>query len=112
MEAENFLIINKNICIEIVEKMHLNDNDDDKNQIKIETKKDRIKIKSLDLILSSTSHGLPNIFRDKRRAVKIMWLILFIIFSTIGIYMVFKTISNYLKYEVVTKIDVSKFLFI
>jgi len=74
--------------------------------LKITTKKNQIKNKSLELILSSTSHGLPNIFGAKRRSIKLMWLLLFTIFSSIGIYMVYSTITNYLKYEVVTKIDV------
>jgi len=106
MQSEQFtnLIINKQICIRIMENTYSNGND--YNQIKKESKKDRIKAKSLDLVLSSTSHGLPNIFRTQKKPIKIMWLILFSLFSSIGMYMVYKTISNYLKYEVVTKIDV------
>ena len=79
-----------------------------KNRKKSETRKDRIKNKSLELILSSTSHGLPRIFRTKRKSIKIMWLFLFILFSIICIYMVYSTVINYLKYEVITKIDVIK----
>jgi hypothetical protein len=36
-----------------------------------------------------------------------MWIILFIIFSSTGTYLVFLSISNYLNYEIVTKIQVS-----
>jgi len=79
-----------------------------KNRKKLETRKDRIKNKSIELILASSSHGLPRIFRTKRKSIKIMWLFLFILFSIICIYMVYSTIINYLKYEVITKIDVTK----
>jgi len=75
-------------------------------KFKFKTKKEKLEIKVKDLLLSSTSHGLPNIFRTQRKSIKIMWLILFALFSTVGTYMVYSTINNYLKYEVVTKLEV------
>jgi hypothetical protein len=71
----------------------------------LESKKEKIFIKFKDTLLSSTSHGLPNVLRTPRKSIKCMWLLLFLIFSSIGSYMVYKTISNYLEYEIVTKIE-------
>jgi hypothetical protein len=71
----------------------------------LESKKEKIIIKVKDTLLSSTSHGLPNVLRTPRKSIKCMWLLLFLIFSSIGSYMVYKTISNYLEYEIVTKIE-------
>ena len=70
------------------------------------TIKQKIKNKTVELLAASTSHGLPSFFRSKRLILKVMWLSLFIISTSFGIYTVFETIQNFLKYEVVTKIDV------
>jgi hypothetical protein len=79
-----------------------------RNEDSIKTKnvREKIKNKSLELINQSSTHGLPKLFRTQRKSIKFMWLLLFIIFSSLGIYMVYKTVSNYLKYEIVTKIEV------
>ena len=65
-----------------------------------------VKKKTVELLTASSSHGLPNVFRSKRIIMKIMWLSLFIISTSFGIYTVFEIVNNYLKHEVVTKIDV------
>jgi hypothetical protein len=70
------------------------------------SKIERLKVKASNLIISSTSHGLPNIFRTQRISLKIMWLFFFVMCTCIGFFMVYSTISNYLKYEVVTRIEV------
>jgi hypothetical protein len=69
-------------------------------------KSKKLKNKAIELVLSSTSHGLPNIFRTERTSLKIMWFILFVAALSVGIYTVFNGIIGYLNYEVVTKIDV------
>ena len=66
----------------------------------------KIKKKSIELLAASTSHGLPNVFRSKRIFMKVFWLGLFIISTFCGVCTVIETVNNYLKYEVVTKIDV------
>ena len=68
--------------------------------------KNKIKEKTVELLTASTSHGLPSFFRSKRLFMKIMWLSLFIISTSFGIYTVIEVVNNYLKHEVVTKIDV------
>jgi hypothetical protein len=68
--------------------------------------KEKISSKTVELLIASSSHGLPNVFRSRRLVMKIMWLFLFIISTSFGIYTVFEVVNNFLKYEVVTKIDV------
>ena len=75
-------------------------------QKKLKTKKEKIIAKVKDLLLSSTSHGLPNIFRTQRKLIKIMWFILFFTSTIVGTYTVYSTIDNYLKYEIVTKLEI------
>ena len=65
-----------------------------------------IKQKSKEIVMASTCHGLPSVFRTKRIFFKIMWLSLFIISTLLGINTVIGTIKTYLNYEIVTKIDV------
>jgi len=73
----------------------------------METKKcNKIKQKSKQLVLQSTSHGLPNAFRSNRLVFKIMWISIFITSTLFGSYTVIKTIKAYLDYEIVTNIDV------
>jgi hypothetical protein len=67
---------------------------------------DKIKQKSKELILTSTSHGLPHAFRTNRLLLKIMWITLFLTSTLFGFYTVIQTINTYLSYEIVTKIDV------
>jgi hypothetical protein len=67
---------------------------------------EKIKIKSKELVMASTSHGLPSVFRTKRIFFKIMWICLFIISTLLGINTVIGTVNTYLNYEIVTKIDV------
>ena len=73
----------------------------------MKTNMDKIKKKSIELILVSTSHGLPNAFRTENKFLKFMWLILFLICISTGCYTVFSSINDYLQYEVVNKIDIN-----
>jgi len=73
---------------------------------KFDKKIEKIKQKSKELVMASTCHGLPGVFRTKRIFFKIMWLSLFIISTLLGINTVIGTIKTYLNYEIVTKIDV------
>ena len=68
------------------------------------SKKQKIIEKSIEIALSSTSHGIPNVFRAEKTILKLMWLLLFLAGTSVGIYTVVKSIMNYLDYEVVTSI--------
>ena len=72
------------------------------------TKKEKILEKSIEIGLGSTSHGIPNIIKTDRKCLKIMWLILFLLSSSAGIYLVIESFSNYFSFEVVTSIKVVK----
>ena len=76
------------------------------NQSKFEIKIEKIKSKSKELVLVSTSHGLPNIFRSQHSAIKLMWICLFTASISMGFYMVTRSIIEYLDFETVTKINV------
>ena len=72
------------------------------------TKKEKILEKSCEIGLSSTSHGIPNIIKTDRKCLKIMWLILFLLSSSVGIYLVIQSFISYFCFEVVTSIKVFK----
>jgi hypothetical protein len=55
---------------------------------------------------TSTSHGLPNIFRTHNIGLKIMWLLFFLFSTAICGFMIARSIIEYLNYDVVTKIRV------
>ena len=76
------------------------------NQNEFEIKIQKIKSKSKELVLASTSHGLPNIFRSQHSAIKLMWICLFTASISMGFYIVTKSIIEYLDFETVTKINV------
>ncbi|CAF0885554.1 unnamed protein product [Brachionus calyciflorus] len=65
--------------------------------------KNRIKNVTLEIILSSTSHGLPNIFRSSNLYIKLMWIFFTLISTGLLGCMVTQNIMNYFKYEVTTK---------
>jgi len=67
---------------------------------------EKIKQRTKELVMLSTSHGLPHAFRTNRIFFKIMWISLFIISTSLGISTVIGIVKTYLKYEIVTKIDV------
>jgi hypothetical protein len=59
--------------------------------------KHKIKEKSIQIGLSSTFIGLPNIIRNENKCLKLMWLILFLFGSSGGVYTVIKAINDYLE---------------
>jgi hypothetical protein len=72
------------------------------------TKKEKILEKSCEIGLGSTSHGIPNIIKTDRKCLKIMWLVLFLLSSSAGIYLVIESFNNYFSFDVVTSIKVFK----
>jgi hypothetical protein len=72
------------------------------------TKTEKIFEKSIEIGLASTSHGIPNILKTDRTCLKIMWLILFLLSSSVGIYLVIQSFINYFSFDVVTSIKVFK----
>lgn len=70
------------------------------------SKSKKIKRKLIDFATQSTSHGLPRIFSADKTYLKLMWFMLFVLFSILGIYKVAEMSVKYLDYEVVSRIDV------
>jgi hypothetical protein len=75
---------------------------------KVKSKKEKVIEKSIEIGLSSTSHGIPNIIKSDRTCLKIMWLIFFLLSSSVGIYLVIESFINYFSFDVVTSIKVFK----
>lgn len=54
-------------------------------------------------MLTSTSHGLPNIFRSTFRSVKIVWTIFFLVALGVCTAMIVENFTDYLSFDVITK---------
>lgn len=76
-----------------------------KPKLKNKEKLDR-KQKLIQLLLSSTAHGLPNIVRAENFTFKIMWLLFFISSTCVGSYYVVDSIFDYLKFNTVANVKV------
>ena len=70
------------------------------------TKWIKIKNEWEEIVLSSTSHGLPNILRSDRLFFKVFWTFFILVCSSYCLYSIVKSIRSYYEYEVVTKIEV------
>ncbi|CAF0708133.1 unnamed protein product [Brachionus calyciflorus] len=58
------------------------------------------------VMLSSTSHGIPNIIRSRKLSIKILWSFFTVLSACLCITLIVSTVLNYLKYEVTTTIRV------
>ena len=91
--------ISNKFSIQIEEKCNnLNDN----NQV---LKKMRIHEKLKEMILDSTIHALPNIYKTENFYLKKMWFCLFLIAFAFSIILIKKSINDYLDYETVPTIS-------
>jgi hypothetical protein len=72
----------------------------------MKSKKRRILKILSNILLSSTSHGIPNMIRTDNKYFKIMYMCFFLICSSLCAYMLAKSVLDYTKYDVVTEIDV------
>ena len=59
-----------------------------------------------DLLLTSTSHGLPNALRTPHMSMRVMWLLCFVVSTGVCSYLIIKSFLAYLDYEVITKVRV------
>ena len=72
----------------------------------VKTKQKKILEKSIEIALGSSSHGIPNMFRNDKTCLKLMWIMLFLMGTSMGIYTVVNSIFSYFSYDVVTSINV------
>ena len=70
------------------------------------SKKSQIKQKFKQMLMDSTIHALPNIFKTNRIFFKIMWLCFFLVSFAFSVQLIKKSINDYLKYETISQIDV------
>jgi hypothetical protein len=68
--------------------------------------KEKIKKSIIDILLASTAHGIPNIFRSNNLFLILMWSTVCCISVVIGSYFVLDNILDYLNYNTVTTISV------
>ena len=69
-------------------------------------KSTQIKKAFYSVILSSSCHGLPNIFKATKKIIKFVWLICLILSAVLCFIFIWEQITNYLRYDVTTKIRV------
>lgn len=65
----------------------------------------RVKEKLIELIQTTTAHGIPNIIRTKRKFLKFLWASFVIIFSTMCVILIVQNIVQYYEFPVTTKVD-------
>jgi hypothetical protein len=58
---------------------------------------------SKEVLLNSTSHGLPNILRNDSLIIKTVWLVFLLASTTLCSYLCIQSILTYYKYDVTTK---------
>jgi hypothetical protein len=64
----------------------------------------KIKHASLESIKSLTTHGIPNIFRNKYKLIKIMWILLTLGSASLSIYFIAETINEFFQFKVTTEV--------
>ena len=58
------------------------------------------------LVLSTTCHGIPDLFRTDRTLLKIIWIIFLIVSTGACGWMITKSVTDYFEYDVITKIKI------
>ena len=59
-----------------------------------------------DIVLTSTIHGIPSVFRTKKNFLKCIWAISFLISTTVCAFILTKSLMEYFEYKIVTKTSV------
>jgi hypothetical protein len=59
-----------------------------------------------DLLLTSTSHGLPNALRTPHISMRVMWSLCFLVSMSVCSYLIIKSVLAFFEYEVITKVRV------
>jgi len=96
--GENLLKMNK------IDSMENTSYQQSKKFLAKETEEKLLK-KLYDLVESSTSHGLPNIFRTQRIFIKIIWAFCFAVALGACLYQVYNGFFDYFQYDTVSKTE-------
>jgi hypothetical protein len=75
-------------------------------KVKKMNKFEKIRSFAYNSIQSSTTHGLPNLFKTGNKYVRLMWIVCLLASSALCFFLIAKSISEYLQYQVVTQISV------
>ena len=68
--------------------------------------KTEFKLKLLNCFQSTTSHGLPNMFKTHSLTIRLLWIACTLVSTVLCSYMVISSVNEYFEYDVVTKIRV------
>jgi hypothetical protein len=68
-----------------------------------DSKIEKIKKRTCELLEVSTSHGIPNIVRSKNIFIQVIWCLFTILATFLGLYFVIDSVLEYLKYNTVSK---------
>lgn len=66
---------------------------------------EKIKLKIIEKLLSTTAHGITNIVQTERKLIKYLWILVTFASFSFCSFFVLQSILDYLKYDVVTKIN-------
>jgi hypothetical protein len=83
----------------ILDSLFKAENDED------DSKKSRIKKKLKEMLMDSTIHALPNIYKTDRILFKIMWFSFFLTTLAFSIQLITNSINDYLKYETIAQFN-------
>ena len=72
----------------------------------VNAKNQKVANRTIELLLTSTAHGLPNILRANSRTHKAMWFICLIISIGFCVFFINRSLNEYLSFEITTKINV------
>ena len=59
-----------------------------------------------ELVLNSTSHGIPQSIRTRHTCIRVMWLVLFVISTGLCSFLIVQSVLQYFEFEVITKVRV------
>ena len=79
------------------------------NNMRIENETDKlkkIKIRALQLLLQTSAHGIPRLFRAKRIFFIFMWFSFIMVSTAFGTYFIITNTMDYLDYKAVTSINI------
>ncbi|RNA10485.1 acid-sensing ion channel 1 isoform X2 [Brachionus plicatilis] len=68
---------------------------------------EKLKKVTIDTILSSTSHGLPNVFRSTNVVIRIIWISFTLISASYCVFNIINCVIKFFDYEVTTKTRLS-----
>ena len=60
------------------------------------------------MVLSTTCHGIPDLFRTDRTLLRIIWIIFLVVSTGACGWMITKSVKDFFEYDVITKIEIKR----